>query len=90
VEPLRLSMPDCGHHAERLGDGCTPSLVFIDSNVEAHGLAPCVHPNERAVDPNTSLTASVIVCIPGEGIRNVIAGNAPNWTGGFNHVVINF
>jgi len=44
----------------------------------------------RIVDRNTSLSGSVIVSFSGEGIRNVIAGNAPNWTGGFIHVVFSF
>lgn len=44
----------------------------------------------RIVNRNTFLTAGVSVSFPGEGIENVIGGDASPWTGGFVNVVINF
>lgn len=125
--------------------GSKSSMVFINSNVQAHGLALRVQPTRqdtvtlryahiramqlgspiqfgqatrldttggtanvvtgvsdahlsddlfleysRIINRNTFLTAGVSVSYPGAGIRNVVAGNVPNWTGGFINVVVNF
>ena len=42
------------------------------------------------INPNTFLNAGVSISIPGEGIKNVAGGDAPNWTGGFINVVFNY
>lgn len=125
--------------------GSKSSMVFINSNVQAHGLALRMKPTaqdtvtlryahiramhlnspiqfgqstrvdtsggtanvitgvtnahlsddifleyNRIINRNTFLTAGVSVSFPGEGIRNVVAGDIPNWTGGFLNVVVNF
>jgi hypothetical protein len=125
--------------------GSKSSMVFINSNVNAHGLALRLQPtrqdtvtlryahiraNElaspiqfgqatrvdtsggtanvisgvtdahlsddffveysRIINRNTYLTAGVSLSRPGAGIQNVVAGNVPNWTGGFINVVFNF
>ncbi|WP_343117455.1 alginate export family protein [Ostreiculturibacter nitratireducens] len=125
--------------------GSKSSMVFINSNVQAHGLSLRLQPtrqdtvtlryahiraNElrspiqfgqatrvdttggtanviagvtdahlsddlfleysRIINRNTFLTAGVSVSLPGEGIRNTVAGDVPNWTGGFINVVFNF
>ena len=44
----------------------------------------------RIINRNTFLTAGVSVSFPGQGIRSVVAGNVPPWTGGFINVVFNF
>lgn len=44
----------------------------------------------RIINRNTFLTAGISVSFPGEGIDNVIGGDASPWTGGFVNVVINF
>jgi len=120
-------------------------MVFINSNVQAHGLALRVKPTQqdtltlryahiranelespiqfgqatrvdttggtanviagvtdahlsddlfleysRIINRNTFLTAGVSVSFPGEGIRTAVAGDVPNWTGGFINVVFNY
>ncbi|MFP1632878.1 alginate export family protein [Zhengella sp. ZM62] len=125
--------------------GSKSSMVFINSNVQAHGLAlrmqptardtitlryahiramrlnsplqfgqatrvdttggtanviaGVTHPHladdlfleySRIINPNTFLTAGLSVSFPGKGIRNVVGGRAPNWTGGFLNVFVNF
>ncbi|MBN2906304.1 MAG: alginate export family protein [Rhodobacteraceae bacterium] len=44
----------------------------------------------RIINRNTFLTAGVSVSFPGQGIDNVVGGNADPWTGGFINVVFNF
>jgi hypothetical protein len=36
------------------------------------------------------LTAGVSLSRPGRGLDSVVDGEAPNWTGGFLNVVVNF
>ncbi len=43
----------------------------------------------RIINRNTYLTAGISVSFPGKGIRNVVAGPVPKWTGGFINVVFN-
>jgi hypothetical protein len=125
--------------------GSKSSMVFINSNVQAHGLALKLQPSRqdtvtlryahiranelrspiqfgqatrvdttggtanviagvtnahlsddlfleysRIINRNTFLTVGISVSFPGEGIRNTVAGDVPNWTGGFINVVFNF
>ena len=125
--------------------GSKSSMVFINSNVQAHGLAlrmqptprdtvtlryshiramrlnspiqfgqatrvqttggtanviaGVTHPHlsddlfleySRIINRNTFLTAGVSAAFPGKGIRNVVGGRVPAWTGGFLNVVVNF
>ena len=44
----------------------------------------------RVINRNTFLTAGFSVSNPGAGNDNIVVGSAPNWTGGFVNVVINF
>jgi hypothetical protein len=44
----------------------------------------------RIINRNTFLTAGFSVSNPGAGNDNIVVGSAPNWTGGFVNVVINF
>ncbi|MEW9919613.1 alginate export family protein [Marimonas sp. MJW-29] len=44
----------------------------------------------RIINRNTYLTAGISVSFPGEGIKNTVSGDVPNWTGGFINVVFNF
>ncbi len=44
----------------------------------------------RIINRNTFLTAGVSVSLPGDGIETTVAGDVPNWTGGFVNVVFNF
>lgn len=44
----------------------------------------------RVLNANTYLTIGVSASFPGPGIDSVIDGKAPNWTGGFANVVVNF
>ena len=44
----------------------------------------------RIINPNTFLNAGISTSIPGEGIKEVAGGSAPNWTGGFINVVFNY
>lgn len=44
----------------------------------------------RIINRNTYLTAGTSVSFPGKGIRNVIDGQVPKWTGGFINVVFNY
>ena len=44
----------------------------------------------HVINRNTFLTAGFSVSFPGEGIRNVVAGNVQKWTGGFINVVFNY
>ncbi len=44
----------------------------------------------RVMSRNVFLTAGFSVSIPGEGIKNTVVGDVPNWTGGFVNVVFNF
>ncbi|MEM7669057.1 MAG: alginate export family protein [Pseudomonadota bacterium] len=44
----------------------------------------------RILNSYTFLTAGFSISVPGEGIRAVVPGNTPVWTGGFVNVVVNF
>jgi hypothetical protein len=44
----------------------------------------------RIINRNTFLTAGISLSVPGAGITSVVAGDVPNWTGGFINVVFNF
>lgn len=44
----------------------------------------------RIINPNTFLTCGFSVSFPGDGIKKAAGGNAPNWTGAFLNVVINY
>ena len=44
----------------------------------------------RVINRNTFLTAGVSVSFPGDGIDDVVGGDASTWTGGFVNVVWNF
>ena len=44
----------------------------------------------RIINRNTFLTAGFSVSNPGAENDNIVGENAPNWTGGFVNVVINF
>lgn len=44
----------------------------------------------RILTPNIFLTGGFSISIPGKGIENAFGGDAPNWTGGFINVVVNF
>lgn len=46
--------------------------------------------HSRIINRNTFLTAGVSVSVPGQGIDNVVGGDADPWTGGFVNVVFNF
>lgn len=125
--------------------GSKSSMVFINSNVQAHGLALRLRPTpqdtvtlriahirvdellspiqfgqatrvdfsdgvstvvsgvtaghlsddvfleySRIINRNTFLTAGFSVSLPGAGIESVVAGDTPEWTGGFLNVVVNY
>ncbi len=125
--------------------GSKSSMVFINSNVRAHGLALRLNPSSRdtvtlraahirvderlspvqfgqatrvdfgdgvptvisgvteahlsddffieyshVINRNTFLTAGFSISFPGSGIRTTVAGETPEWTGGFLNVVINY
>lgn len=42
------------------------------------------------INPNIFLTGSYSISLPGGGIKNAAGGDAPNWTGAFINVVINY
>jgi hypothetical protein len=44
----------------------------------------------RVLNRNVFLTALVATSIPGEGIKAVTGGSAPNWNGASLNVVVNF
>ena len=44
----------------------------------------------RIINRNTFLTAGFSISNPGSGIDTVVVGSAPNWTGGFVNVVVNY
>lgn len=44
----------------------------------------------KVVNANTYLTAGVSVSFPGQGIKDIVNGEAPSWSGGFINVVVNF
>jgi hypothetical protein len=44
----------------------------------------------RVINRNTFLSGGIAVSFPGAGIDNVVGGDAPNWTGGYLNIVINF
>lgn len=44
----------------------------------------------RIINPSTYLTAGFSISMPGDGIKNAAGGDAPDWTGGFINVVINY
>ncbi|MEL7467218.1 MAG: hypothetical protein AAFN27_02110 [Pseudomonadota bacterium] len=44
----------------------------------------------RILNSHTFLSAGFSLSVPGEGIRAVVPGNTPVWTGGFVNMVVNF
>jgi hypothetical protein len=44
----------------------------------------------RVINPNIYLTAGFSISFPGDGIKAAAGGSAPNWTGAFINVVINY
>lgn len=44
----------------------------------------------RIINPNTFLTGGFSISVPGEGIKAAAGGTAPDWTGFFLNVVINY
>jgi hypothetical protein len=44
----------------------------------------------RVLSRHTYLSAGVAISFPGRGIRQVVTGDAPNWTGGYVNVVVNY
>ena len=44
----------------------------------------------QIINPNIFLTGGGSVSIPGDGIKDAAGGDAPNWTGAFLNVVLNF
>jgi hypothetical protein len=44
----------------------------------------------RVINRNTFLSGGLAVSFPGKGIDAVVGGSAPNWTGGYVNIVVNF
>lgn len=44
----------------------------------------------RVLDRNTFLSAGVAISVPGKGIRDIVGGSTPNWSGGFVNIVVNY
>ncbi|MCH7228428.1 alginate export family protein [Haloferula sp. A504] len=44
----------------------------------------------RVINPHTFLTGGFSISIPGKGIDRASGGDAPNWTGAFLNVVVNY
>lgn len=44
----------------------------------------------RVLSRNLFLSAGVAISVPGKGIRDVTGGDAPNWTGGYVNLVVNY
>ena len=69
----------------------TDDLGSVISGVIANHLADDFFVEyTRVLTSNIFLTGGFSISIPGEGIENAFGGDAPNWTGGFVNVVVNF
>ena len=44
----------------------------------------------RVINRHTFLTAGASVSLPGDGTRSIVDGDAPQWTGVFLNVVVNY
>ena len=77
--------------------GQATRLVFADGLstvasgvIDAHLSDDLFLEYTRMIDPNTYLTGGFSISFPGDGIKEAAGGDAPNWTGVFLNVVINF
>ena len=69
----------------------TDELGSVISGVTANHLADDFFVEyTRILTPNIFLTGGFSISVPGKGIENAFGGDAPNWTGGFVNVVVNF
>lgn len=79
----------------QFGQATRVDTVGATANVVAGVTAPHLADDlfleyNRVLNRHTFLSAGVAISVPGKGIRDVTGGDAPNWTGGYVNLVVDY
>lgn len=64
--------------------------IVVSGVTDAHLSEDLFLEYTRVINPNIYLTGGFSISFPGDGIKTAAGRGAPNWTGAFLNVVINY
>lgn len=67
-----------------------PTSNVVSGVTDAHLADDFFIEYNRIITRNIFFTAGLAISLPGQGIKDVSGGSAPNWPGGFMNIVVNF